>query len=405
MAFVLSAAVSDVADAAGKLVSDDPVICDPAALLGDIESLLGSITLLQAAVVRRLRSAIELDATAELVGRSPKRWLIEDQLLPSGEAGRLARLARQLPAAPNTQMAFDTGEITGAHAAAVLTALGTLPSDLRETVEPHLLGRARTCPPEEIAGFTDELLDGLGLGKESDVRRERRYAARGLDLAQTMTGAWSINGTLTSEVGAKLQAALSAAGIVGGREVGDDRTPRQRRHDALGVVADGYLAAADGPPLSGAPRSVVVTMDLATLTARLEEGAASLPDGIRIGPQTARRLACDAALIPAVLGGRSEILDIGQADHEFTVPIRRAAYLRDGGCCAFPGCRTRVAELHHIVFRRNGGPTSLENAAWLCTFHHYLAHEGGWTFARTADGHYQWDSPMGLTYVRRLDDP
>src|SRR5579875_471377 len=248
MALVLSAAVSDVAGAAGKLVADDPVICDPAALLGDVESLLGSITLLQAAVVRRLRSAIELDATAELVGRSPKRWLIEDQLLPSGEAGRLVRLARQLQAAPDTQAAFDTGEITGAHAAAVLTALGTLPSDLRETVEPHLLDRARTCPPEEIAGFTDELLDGLGLDKESDVRRERRHTSRGLDLAQTMAGMWLITGTLSGEVGAKLQAALAAAGTTGSRETGDDRTPRQRRHDALGVLADGYLAVADAAP-------------------------------------------------------------------------------------------------------------------------------------------------------------
>lgn len=405
MALVLSPTVVDVADVAGKLAADDPVICDPRMLLGDIESLLASITLLQAAVVRRLRSAIELDATAELMGRSPKRWLADDQLLPAGEAGRLVRLARQLPAVPDTQAAFDTGEVTAAHAAAVLTALASLPASVRETVEPHLLDRARTCPPEEIAAFTDELLDGLGLDAQSDVRRERRHTSRGLDLAQTMAGMWLITGTLSGEVGAKLQAALAAAGITGNREMGDDRIPRQRRHDALGVLADGYLAAAGVAPMSGAPRSVVVTMDLETLMAGLEDRVATLPDGIRIGPETARRLACDAALIPAVLGGRGEVLDIGQADHEFTVPIRRAAYLRDGGRCAFPGCRTRVAELHHIVFRRNGGPTSLPNAAWVCAFHHYLAHEGGWTLTRTSDDHYQWASPMGLTYVRRLDDP
>jgi hypothetical protein len=403
VALPVSTAVADVAVAVARLRADGAVLCDASAILGDVESLLTSISTLQAIVVRRLRVALEAEATVALTGRSPKRWLIEDMLLGSGEAGRLVRLARKLPFAPTTQQAYDTGEITTGHAAAVLTALDTLPASLRDTVEPHLVERARTHPPEEIAGFTDQLLDGLGLDRLSEVRRERRHAMRGLDLAETLPGTWSVSGTLTGEVGAKLKAALHTAGITGGPGLGDDRTPRQRRHDALGAVVDGYLATSQ-PSMSGAPRAVMVTMDLATLTAELGQRAATLADGGRVGPETARRLACDAALIPAVLGGRGEILDIGQADHEFPVAIRRAAYLRDGGRCAFPRCRARVAELHHIVFRRHRGPTSLSNAAWLCPFHQYLAHEGGWQLTRASDGNYDWTCPVGLVYTRRLDD-
>lgn len=403
MALVVSTAVADIADVAAKLRADDAVICDGDRLLGDIETLLDTVTALHAVIARRVADAVEIDAAAGLTGRSMKNWLVEELHLPAVEAGRLVRLGRHLPsAAPATHAAFQTGQISAAHASAIMTALATLPGPLRPTVEPHLIERATSAPPVDIAGFTDQLLDALGLDKHSDVRREHRHASRGLDLAQTMAGMWSITGTLSGEVGAKLTAALAAAGITGGGETGDDRSPRQRRHDALGVIADSYLAGADTPPTSGAPRSVIVTMDLDTLIAQLEERMASLPDEVRLSPETARRLACDAAIIPAVLGGRGEILDIGQADHTFTVAIRRAAYLRDGGRWAFPGCRTRVAELHHIVFRRHGGPTSLDNAAWLCNFHHWLAHDGGWTLARTPDGNYQWTCPMGLTYTRRL---
>src|SRR5207245_4512297 len=117
---------------------------------------------------------------------------------------------------------------------------------------------------------------------------------------------------------------------------------------------------------------------------------------------TARRLACDAAIIPVVLGTGSDVLDIGKVNHEFTTAIRRAAWIRDRGRCAFPGCRTRPIELHHIHFRRHRGATSLENAAWLCAFHHWLTHEGGWTLRRASHGGYQWTGPTGQQRERHL---
>jgi hypothetical protein len=129
----------------------------------------------------------------------------------------------------------------------------------------------------------------------------------------------------------------------------------------------------------------------------------SLPSGATITADTARRLACDAEIIPVVLGRSSEVLDIGQADHEFTVAIRRAAYLRDHGHCAFPRCANRVVELHHIIFRRHRGPTSLDNAAWLCAFHHWLVHEGRWTLQRHAHSGYLWTNPHGKQHTRQPD--
>src|SRR3954468_20344797 len=88
--------VAEVVAAADKLRVDDRLITSVEVLLGDVECLLATITTLQAVVVRKLRAARDLDATAELYGRATKRWLIEDQLLAGPEASRLMRLVIHL---------------------------------------------------------------------------------------------------------------------------------------------------------------------------------------------------------------------------------------------------------------------------------------------------------------------
>ena len=141
---------------------------------------------------------------------------------------------------------------------------------------------------------------------------------------------------------------------------------------------------------------------LQTLENELLEKWLTLPSGAVISAATARRMACDAEIIPVVLGSNSEVLDIGVANHEFTTAIRRAAYQRDRGRCAFPGCCNPVSELHHIVFRRNGGATSLDNAAWLCSYHHWLVHDGRWTLTRLPTNDYLWTGPQGQQRIRHL---
>ena len=165
-----------------------------------------------------------------------------------------------------------------------------------------------------------------------------------MDIAETFGGTRSVAGTLTPEVGKKLEAALDAAAQPSGPE--DDRSLRQRRHDALGTIADTFLAQTQ-PSFSGAPRTVIVTIDLDTLEGRLRQAWITTPWG-SISPETARRLACDAELIPMVLGGKGEVLDIGHADHAFTTAHRRAAYLRDGGTRVPSKSRGARREVQHL---------------------------------------------------------
>src|SRR3954452_22604738 len=400
MSAILSETVSDVVTAAENLRADAGLVTDTARQLAEIEALLDAVTALQSVLVARLAEAGKVGAMAEHYGRSPKRWLVEDVLMAGPEASRYVNLTHWLSEFPLTRAAFAAARLSAAHAAEICKALRWLPPAYRDQVEPELVGYAFTARPEEIAAFVEALLEALGLDKASDVRRERRYAERGIDIGQTMHGQRTIVGTLTPEVGEKLAKALAVAAAKAGKD--DDRTWRQRQHDALADLADSYLVHHHTPSFDGAPRTVIITMDLETLEGRLREQWLTLPSGAQISAETARRLACDAGIVPIVLGSSGEILDIGKLDHEFTVSQRRAAWYRDGGKCAFPDCRNRPGQLHHIIWRSRLGPTSLDNAAWLCHFHHRLTHEGGWALERTPDGHYLWTGPHGQQRIREL---
>jgi hypothetical protein len=92
-----------------------------------------------------------------------------------------------------------------------------------------------------------------------------------------------------------------------------------------------------------------------------------------------RRLACDADLIPAVLGGAGEVLDVGRAHRLVTAVIWVALVLRDRHC-TFPGCRRLpiACDAHHIISWLEGGATSLANLALLCRAHHTMIHTTPW---------------------------
>jgi hypothetical protein len=135
---------------------------------------------------------------------------------------------------------------------------------------------------------------------------------------------------------------------------------------------------------------VTITMDLRWL--RLATGHGTLDTGAPVDPATVRRWACDAEVVPVVLGSTSEPLDVGRLQRTVTDAIRRALNIRDGGC-AFPGCDRppRRCHAHHIRFWGHGGATSLDNLVLLCRHHHQVIHHGHWTVA-IVDG-LPWFTP------------
>jgi hypothetical protein len=100
-------------------------------------------------------------------------------------------------------------------------------------------------------------------------------------------------------------------------------------------------------------------------------------------------------------GEGGERLSIGRRTRTIPPAIRRALMLRDHGCI-FPGCtHTRFLHGHHIRHWLHGGETSVDNTCLLCSVHHHLVHEGGWTITRGADGELAFTSPVGRGLSRK----
>ncbi|XKH54583.1 HNH endonuclease [Citricoccus nitrophenolicus] len=106
-----------------------------------------------------------------------------------------------------------------------------------------------------------------------------------------------------------------------------------------------------------------------------------------ISPSTIRTLACDADILPVVMGGAGQVLDVGRTQRLFPPRLRRAITARDGGC-ASPGCTMPApwCEVHHIQWWTHGGATSVDNGVLLCSRHHHAVHSGSWHISVEDDG-------------------
>jgi hypothetical protein len=126
-------------------------------------------------------------------------------------------------------------------------------------------------------------------------------------------------------------------------------------------------------------------------------GAGRLDTGLVLSAAALRMLACDALVVPAVLGSDSEVLDLGRAQRDFNRAQRRAAALRDRGCVA-PGCDQppSACHVHHMWWWIDGGPTDLANAALLCGFHHRMVHRQGWRMTLAPNRYPQLIPPTSI---------
>ncbi|MDQ0821645.1 hypothetical protein QFZ69_002524 [Arthrobacter sp. V1I7] len=177
----------------------------------------------------------------------------------------------------------------------------------------------------------------------------------------------------------------------------DLRSRPQKLLDGLVGACKAALAAGSLPATGGLRPQVMVTIDYRDLLARLQEtrdeAAGQLPSSGRweertgtllftgpVTPSTARKIACDADIIPVLLGGEGRILDIGRTSRIFPPHIRKALTVRDQGC-TFPGCTIPASwcEAHHITYWSRGGTTGTDNGTLLCSHHHHLIHKEHWT--------------------------
>lgn len=156
----------------------------------------------------------------------------------------------------------------------------------------------------------------------------------------------------------------------------DERTPGKRRADALMLLitrAAGMVDADPETPVSGQAK-LVVTIDYETLVGQIR-GFGVTEDGVALDPHLVRQIACDADILPMVLGGEGQPLDVGRRQRLVKGSLRAAVVQRDRHC-TYPGCGRPPSwcQVHHVVPWHQGGRTSLDNSALLCPRHHTIVH-------------------------------
>jgi hypothetical protein len=267
----------------------------------------------------------------------------------------------------------------------------------RERAEKHLVhlgGEHDAVSLARLARRLHEVIDPDA--DEADGQRleaEERAAARSTYLHLTDNGDGTHAGrfkipTLHATMLRKALHALAAPSHV----TPEERT-RTSRPELMGEVLCRLLERLPAdrlPQAGGVSATVVVLLDYDKLLTGL--GAAQLDTGDAVSAGLARRLLCEAGVVPAVyrrvLGGPSAVLDVGRKARLHTGPQRIAMALRDGGCTA-EGCDRPPGwtEAHHdAVAWSDGASTSVDNGRLLCRFHHTRAHSTTYETTRLPNG-------------------
>jgi hypothetical protein len=391
-----------------------------------LEQRFAQATAVKAAAEEMMaRLAAEMDdrrVPGRLGARSLFTHLLGGHRMSAAEARRVTSATRQLHdngtrsalTAP-VRAAQARGEITADQAVVIATAINRVGHDQSfdavQAAQADLISYAGELPLadlQRLANHVVEVIDPEGADRHLEARlratEQAQYGAVELTIQVkpdgSSSGRWH---NLTALHTAMLKKAVDALA-----------TPRRDHltHDAdhpLGSPIDRRVETSlkdlpypnrlgrafaeliehlpvDALPAHGsANATVVVTLDEVKL--RQACGEALLDSGASISASEARRLACNADILPMVLSGDSKVLDLGRAQRLFDRHQRLALAQRDGGCVFWRCDRTpSLCEAHHVAWWSNGGPTNISNGVLLCSFHHHLIHQGEWQVAIAADG-------------------
>ncbi len=272
---------------------------------------------------------------------------------------------------------------------------------------------------------------------EALAKAQEQHLHRELSWFVDDDGFWVIRGRLPPEAGSLVQQVLEQAMEEQFQELRDVpagtsessvasaadeiRTRPEpiawRRADALLRLANGYSSR--NLSCSADKYLVHIHTDMETLKAEGMGAESEIESGGKICAETTRRIACDSAVVQWLdsngnqidgnplpltqllpqnqtqLQAQYQTLSVGRKTRAIPPAIRRALQRRDGGC-RFPGCTaSRFVDAHHIRHWADGGETCMENLVLLCSRHHHLVHEGGFTLQKVC-GEFRFTNPQGI---------
>ncbi len=399
----------------------------------EVESALADLEAAEARLVARraelVREADQRSMKDRSNALSTERWLQDRFRLSRREAqGRVAQ-AELLAAQPVARTALAEGRLTPEQATVVATTLARL--DTLDRLDPQqeeaaelLLHQAAALDPRSLAAAGQRLVEHLTRSPSTDDPADAAAVARELAAAEAAAQRAGTNslvvkrrpdGALTGRFTVRpadvpvLTAWFAQADRrhLGTDGFEDDRPRDQRRGDHLvaslraGLTSNSGSSGEDDQPATRLHVHVKVTTSLDALRDGLI-GVGLLDTGGTLSASELRRLACTAGITPLVLGGPSEVLDLGRTRRAFSPAQVRALAVRDRGCIA-PGCDRAPADCdaHHQTEWNDHGPTDLDNGALLCEHHHQQVHRQGWRVALARNGYPHMVPPVSIDPERR----
>ena len=404
--------LTGVADTLKTLGGQVPHRDDAASLdLAELDACIAALKRVEgasAAIKSRLVACAAAAKAHDAAGMSGTDAYLRNRLgLSAREAKKQAELARGLDGMDDATDALADGKLGPEQAAALGRAARRGQLGSPDEVQKQLLGHATKSSPEQL---NDKIRRTEQAADNDTLRRDenRAHARRRASCTRRDDGMWQLHALLDPVAGETVATAIRAFTTPDPPKtpIRERRTPEQRTADGLLATAEAAMAA--GAPVAGGIRphiSIILRPDHQPATSddahagkadRPDQDPTGTPDdqpprptpgptattanGATISPDTAQRLLCDARLTRIVMNAKSQILDVGRATRTWSPAQRTAITARDRHCRG-PSCDRPPdwCHIHHIRWWSNGGHTNLDNGILLCTRHHRLVHEGGWT--------------------------
>jgi hypothetical protein len=386
----VSVATAQMRAAAGAVV--DASVCSMSPV--EAATTLVELTRLEAQVVelktRVAAHADEVGVGDEVGATSTANWLAHITKQTRAAAVRTVRFGHDLESHPQVRDALAVGDVLADQADVIVHAVKQLPDDLDPDqvtkAETHLVACAAEHDAKALRILGRRLLEVIDPAA-ADAHEARLLAQEEADAMAVCRLTLSDDGhgkahgrfTIPTLHGAALKKyviALTAPKHVTAVEgAGVQRRPSPERMGRAFCELIETVTAKDLPQAGGTDATIVVTIGYDSLVGQVEK-AGVLDTGERLSVNAVRRLACTAGIIPAVLNGKGEVLDLGRRQRFFNKPQRIALGIRDGGCTA-EGCDypPALCHAHHDDPWSRGGSSDLNRGRLLCPKHHTLAHD------------------------------
>ena len=373
----------------------------PAEKRDALVSLTRDVAQLEALRLRLLLEAEQSEVTVDSGARSAADWVAIETRQVRRDARSDLKLATALEGHPVLAVAMGEGCVNTAQARAIVSALDRLPrtgefavsAEQRTQAETHLVGEAAHHDAQGLRILGRHLFEVISPELAEEFEGQVLQAEEAQALRRTTFTVWeddegTCHGrfkipTLQGQMLTKMILAISSP--TGGI---DPDLPTPTRHGLAFTQLIESVPAEVLPRTGGCSATVVVQMTLKQLLGDLDAaGVCTLDTGGHISAREARRLACSAGLVPMVLGGASQVLDVGRKRRSHTEVMRIVMGVRDGGCteehCQVP---PGLCHAHHDIPWSHGGPTNLDTGRLLCPHHHRRIHDPRYTTTRLPNG-------------------